>query len=569
VPEINRVRVNERPPMRQYILATTPGGRTERWSVDAPLAEQRIEDLNDSDSVPGGFKELTGTLPRKPGVDYSDMKMGTKIEVFGAGQLKVGEYRLERAPRSSGDHLVMDPAASGYQVLLTDDEGARGIFIDADMSGFGPPSARRVKEMNGFGHVNQDGQSELLPAGDPKSGEISLAHKWATINGTAAEPDDVESVYDAAGIELGKVLLDFINVKGGGGSSWKNQVWGMTDDIGFGANGELLKDFNATTAKEQSIAIGAGRRYLMLQSYWAATLSANGDWEDHWRNIKVLDRHGLPLYGTWPKIGVLASDVVGYLLSKWAPGLSFSTGSYGSIKPSSFVIPHLAFKDPTTTQEMITQAVRFELLEWGVWAGQSGPTFYLNQRGQREGRRRWRTRMRPAKFTETGQQMDQVWNRVVVSWPDFDGTTKTVGPPGSGYPVTSTRCEDTDPLNPINEAGEDRTKHIALNDPATLEGAEETAERFLEQAKLLDGSGEATLTGFVEDEHGAEWPYYCVHAGDEIEFLDASIKGYRYIVEAKRRRKERAVGIKIDAPPDSYAALLERIGAREASQGVS
>lgn len=563
MPEINRLRVNERPPMRQYILATTPGGRTERWSVDAPLAEQRIDDLTDSDSVPGGFKELTGTLPRKPGVDYSDMKMGTNIEVFGAGQLKVSEYRLERAPRSSGDYLVMDPAASGYQVLLTDNEGAQSIFIDCELSGLGEASTQRRQDVVEGGYVPGIANTSV---GFQDSGSAAPAILFTP---STYEPLKfaTELWYSGSGANIGKLLFDFIApVPGGLGEAINNKAKISLDDRD---KSSTAASFHTTAASAQSLT-GSGK-YAFVQCYYEGAYhgAASGDtWG--FANLKVLGDHGLTLYGTWPKVGVLASDVIAYLLAKWAPGLNFTTGSFGSIKPSSFVIPHLAFKDPPTTlQEMITQAIRFELLEWGVWTGQNGPTLYLNQRGQREGRKRWRTRMRPAKFTETGQQMDQVWNKVVVSWPDFDGTTKTVGPPGSGYPVTSTRCEDTDPLNPINEAGEDRTKHIALTDPATLEGAEETAERFLEQAKLLDGSGEATLTGYVEDEHGAEWPYYCVHAGDEIEFLDASIPGYRYIVEATRRRKDRAVGIKIDAPPDSYAALLERIGAREVAQGAN
>lgn len=561
-----RLRVNERPPMRQYILATTPGGRTYRWGEDESYADRVIEDLSDSDAVPGGHTTLTGSLARKPGVDYGDMKMGTKIEVFGAGQMKVSEYRLERAPRTSGDKLIMEPAANGYQVLLSDNEGARCIPIDADMSAWGEPSAaRRVAFPTS--KINQNGQVALLPAGDPKGGSVpAISHSWAQMNTSVGSVDDCESWYDSSGIGLGRIMLDFLNVKGGSGGSWATQVYAVADDTSAGL--ELLKDFNATTASNQSFTIAADKFFLLLYSVYNATFTGEGNWEDQYRNIRIQDRSGIPVYGTWPEVGVLASDVLTYILSQFAPGLSFTTGPSGSLKPTSFLIPHLAFKDPTTLLEMITQALRFELLEWGVWPGQSGPTFYLNQRGQREGRKRWRARVRPAKLTETGQQMDQVWNKVVVSWPDVDGTTKTIGPPGSGYALTSTSCEDTDPLNPINEAGESRTKHLALNNPATQRGAEETAQRFLEQAKLLDGSGEATLTGFVEDEHGMEWPYYHVKAGDEIEFLDSSIPGYRYIVEASRSRKSRSVQIHIDAPPDSYAALLERIGVREVPLGL-
>lgn len=572
--EVSRIRVVEFPPMRQYILATTPGGRTERWGADEPYAANVIEDLSDSDTASGGHKDLTGALPRKPGTDYGDMKVGTKIEVFGAGQYKISEYRLERAPRTSGDYLVMDPAAVGYQALLTDDEGARAIFLDSEMGAWGEPSARRrtSEEAKPF-KLNVNAQVGLLPAGTPGvSGESqpsAIAHSWAQINNEAGvHPDIAESWYDSGGIELGEVLLDFVNVKGlgVGDTNWNNIIQAALDDVA--TSSEILHDFNATTVSDQAFAIAASRFFLYLQDYYGPSLSFESNWEVQYRNIKVRDRSNLPIYGTWPEVSVLASDAIGYLLSKFAPGLNYSTGSYGSLKPSSFAIPHLAFKDPTTVLDMIAQALRFELLEWGVWSGRDGPTFYLNQRGQREGRKRWRARVRPAKLTETGQQMDQVWNKCVVSWSDVDGSTRTVGPPGSGYPVTDARCEDTDPLNPINEAGEDRTKHLALTQPATVYGAAETAERFLEQAKLLDGSGEATLVGYVEDEHGAESPYYCVHAGDEIEFIDSSIRGYRYIVEATRNRASRSVNVKIDAPPDSYANLLERLSVREGLLGL-
>jgi hypothetical protein len=282
----------------------------------------------------------------------------------------------------------------------------------------------------------------------------------------------------------------------------------------------------------------------------------------------VIGGTGIPLRGSFPEVGLLASDVIAYALSRWAPGIRFTTGPFGSIKASSFLIPHLVFREPTTVQEIITQALRFELLEWSVKASAQGPTFFLNPRGEREGRMKWRMRIRPAKFTETGRQMDQVWNRCVVSFTGFDGAQHTVGPPGSGAEFTDVRCEDRDPLNPVNEAGEPRTKHLALNDPATPEGGAEAAERFLERCKMLDGSGEATLTGYVEDEHGAEWPYYCVQEGDLIDFIDSSIPGYRYIVEATSTRSSRSVQIHIDAPPDSYEALLAQLGAREAAAGV-
>jgi hypothetical protein len=553
--------------MRQYILATTPGGKTYRWGEDETGADNVFEDLQDSDSVPGGYKELSCSLPRKPHVGYGDMQPGTKIELFGAGQMKVWEGLLQQAPRTSGDKLLMDPAAVGYQSHLSDDNSAQCIPIDADMSAWGEPSAAR-RDAAKVAKINQNGQVALLPAGDPKGGSVpAIAHSWAQLNSSVASPDDCESWYDAQGVELGRVMLDFLNVKGGSGGSWVNSVIAMVDDTTSGP--ETLKNFNATTASEQSLSVAAGKFFLLLQSYWNATLEANtGNWENQYRSIKVFDRSGIPVYGTWPDVGVLFSDVLAYVLPRWAPLLNFTTGPMGSIGPTEFPIPHLPFKEPTTVTQMTETGNRFELNEWAVWSGQFGPTFYLNPRGDREGRKRWRVRAREAQIEEAGPSLQRSANGVIVQWQDVDGSTKFVGPPGSGFRATDERLLDTDPLNPCNQIpGLRKWPKIAMKSKGTLPAAVESGQRYLEQLKLLDTSGEATLTGTVEDDHGARWPYYCVHAGDLLDPLDGG--GDRYIVSATRTRSSRSAKVALDAPPDTREAMLERLDVKELAGGLA
>jgi hypothetical protein len=64
----------------------------------------------------------------------------------------------------------------------------------------------------------------------------------------------------------------------------------------------------------------------------------------------VVGDHGLTVEGrphscTW----VYASDVVAHAVQRWAPQLNVSTGAIGTVRPSSsFVIPQMTFKDPTT-----------------------------------------------------------------------------------------------------------------------------------------------------------------------------------------------------------------------------
>lgn len=559
------LRVIEKPPMRQYLIATTPGGHVRRWGEDEPDAADVLEELTDSDTAPGGNKDLTAALARKPGTDYSDMQLGTKLEVFGAGQYKVSEYRLERNPRTSGDTLVVDPAASGYQVLLSDKEEAREIFVDAELGAWSDVSTARLLELEFMTKVNVMVGTQGI-GNEPAS--IIFAYERLTEGWMGNEYS-----YFGAGIDIGRVLFGFVGT--GFDEAWSDFAGIRAGDTGTSALIAQTGDFNSVSEPSWDVPEGGaiapeGGKYAFFQvarDQGASSLERYVAYP-RWQTPRVLGRHGLPLYGaSRAEIGVLASDVIGYALSRWAPGIRFTTGPFGSIKASRFVIPHLVFKEPTTVQEMVTQSLRFETLEWGVWSGQFGPTFYLNERGRREGAKRWRTRIRPAKFSETGQQMDQIYNRVVMSWQNDDGTMGTMGPIGSGYPLTDSRCEDVDPENALNEAGVVRTKHLTMNGVATVEGAAETSRLFLEKCRLLDGSGEATLTGFVEDEKGAEWPYYCVHAADEIEFIDSSISGPRYIVEATRSRKSRSVNIKIDAPPDSYTAILEELQVRETAAG--
>jgi hypothetical protein len=474
----------------------------------------------------------------------------------------VSEYRLERAPRTSGDYLVMDPAASGFQVLLSDKEEAEGVFLGADLSEWRGPSTSRRKYLNSVNRPNQQDPNVTADSTGHAALHLEVQNGWSSPTIPVSE-----GWFDGgAAMRLALVLGDWINgapdanfglYVGAGPEDGETPPPYITADLYAASTGHIEVGFPES-------------RFLFVDWQYSLTPAGGegGQYGVDLINLKVLGAHGLPLRGTWPEVGLLASDVIGYALSRWAPGLHFTAGSYGSVQASSFLISHLVFREPTTVQELITQALRFELLEWGVWPGQFGPTFYLNERGKREGAKRWRTRIRPAKLTETGQQMDQLYNRVVMSWQDPDGTTRTMGPIGSPFAYTDSRCEERDPENPLNEAGVIRTKHLTMEGVGSAEGAAEQSRLFLEKCRLLNTSGEATLTGYVEDEHGVEWPYYCVRAGDTIEFLDASIKGYRYIVEATRSRKSRSVNIKLDAPPDSYEAILAELRLRETVAGV-
>ena len=275
----------------------------------------------------------------------------------------------------------------------------------------------------------------------------------------------------------------------------------------------------------------------------------------------VWGNHGLTKRGTAPNDGLYASDVIANAVSRWTTLLNYTTGSDGTIRPTSFVIPQLEFRSQTTASEILTQANRFHLNDWAVWEGTKPgePTFYYNERNGRG--RKWRARIKPSQLTETGPQVDRLWNGVIVLYQDVDGSVKTVGPTGSLSDTTSDSLLDTDPLNPVNQKGIKRYATLDMGIVSTPAAATEVGRRFLERAKELDRSGSATIVGHIQDDHGVTHPAWAVRAGDQISFTDASDTSYRRIVKTSYDHDSRTNSIDLDSPPEGMDALLERLGA--------
>jgi hypothetical protein len=189
-----------------------------------------------------------------------------------------------------------------------------------------------------------------------------------------------------------------------------------------------------------------------------------------------------------------------------------------------------------------------------VW---EGPLFWLHDRNARGNK--WRARVGPTQLEETGPQVDRLWNSIIVQYQDVDGSTRTVGPTGSGADTESAYLVDDDPENPATKAGITRRDLLTMG-VSTPEGAIEVGRRFLEQSKVLDSSGRARIVGHVQDERGVWHPYSHVRAGDQISFVDASDSSYRRIVKTDKSRSDRTCSIDLDAPPEGLQSLLERLG---------
>lgn len=553
--------VRERPPLRLMVSVKTPAGPAYRWGADDPRAANKPQGLTFSTAMPGGFDQMSCTLERDPRLAYPDLQELADVQVLGPGGDVAWEGRLEEFPDTAGDQAQVSPQCVGYQAHLDDDNSASEIYVDGQLSKWGDPSLTRQIALLIFGLGLSSGQAATDPTTGIPAVVQGISDSWAT-----TVPLN-ESWYDAgAGNLIAKVYYSLLVGEAAIGA-W-TEVVQLSDD----ANGTVTE----SSANLHPSAPVAGYftpatpyRFAFLQHYNSViNIGSQGAvYNAYWEKLTVYGDHGLTLYGPDPQ-GVLASDVIAHAVGRWAPKIKFTTGPGGTIAPSSYVLTQLAFT-PTTTSAIVKQAAQYELLDWAVWertGGTDGPTLYVNDRGARG--KVWRARVGPAQLQESGPQASRIWNGVVVSFTAVDGTTQTCGPPGSGATFTDPSLQDLDPQNPANEAGITRWAPLPLG-TSTPSDAFQAGSVFLQAQREVSTAGQAAIVGHVQDTSGVWFPYHAVRGGDSVIFPDAHDTSPRRVVSTGCDDSTKTNTVQLDQPPDTTAALLERMSESIGPLGLS
>lgn len=535
-------RVRESAPLRLSIDVEAPTGRHHRWAPDTANAYEAPSSISFSTTIPGGFEQMNVTLKRRPGEDYGDLNSFSNVRVLGAGAELAWEGRIEGAPRSSGEDMNVVPNAVGWQAALEDDQTAVMPYVDRDLSHWGDAtSARKLALYDVFSgllyNVFSPGSTD---AGDDGAGALRLNLDARASVGEVSElwydsHSSLSSVYFAySGRNLASGDVGAINAS--------------NDTTTTGASGTDVVTGATPSGTRTETAVSTYRYAVASLGRAAGTITSDADRPFYLSDVAVYGNHGLTKRGTEPEAGFYASDVIDHAVGTWASSLS------RRIDNSGFVIPHIAFLDYTTAAEIVRQANRFHLWDWGVW---DNKTFHYYEQGRRG--RTWRARIGPTNLQEAGPQMDRIWNGVVVSYPDVDGSTRTVGPPGSGADTEDSNLLDSDSDNPANQAGLRRWTKLDSSTVTTSAGAIEIGRRFLLQSAQINTSGQATIVGVCTDDRGVSRPAWQVRAGDYIRFADAADTSPRRIVRTSYDADTLTNSIDLDSPPEGLDALLERL----------
>lgn len=554
--------VREFPRTDIHYEAETPTGRFFRWAKDEPKAENVPSGGGFSSSAPGGFNDISATLPRKAGVDYSDLGRLSTIRVVGPGGELLCEARLKEAPRVSGDQMAITPVTEGWVNHLQDDNTAAEIYRDVDLGDWIGPSATRLNELEASSHPPNSGFEVMT---DVSTGNTALRlhvdDAWVSPNIPVAD-----AWFDAGpSCKVGRVYTQFSG----------DTNTGFILNIGAGAADNsaslstLTGDLYTATTGTIDEAISPAARYCFFQWLYKETGvgTAGVQFQISLRRLAVYGNHGLNRRGTEPEAGFYASDVIANAVSRWAPALSFSTGSEGTLRTTSTVIPHLVFKDKTTPLAILEGANAFEGMLYMVL---DNKTFHYCNWGDIG--KKWRARVAPSELNETGPSTTRLRNGVIVQFTDVTGTTRTAGPIASGCDFESAYLEDRDTGNPANERGlKMYGSPIDIGISTNYNSAEipvAVGKLILERLKETDTSGSAKLVGYVEDDRGVTYPASRVRAGDSITFVDSSEPVERRIISASYDDSSLTNTIALDAPPEGVPELLAQLGVSIADLGI-
>ncbi len=546
-----------RPDDRLAMTVTGRNGVLKRWGPDEVDGEDVPMALRFGTAIPNGHQTLSSSLLRRIDLDYPDMELLGDVNVYGPGGEPVWQGRFTQFPREHGDSFAISPSATGYAAHLLDDPSFSEIYVDIDKTGWGGSSVQRKLNILTGGSDPNDPQTVADSSTGAPAVETSLTGAWA-------RPAVVEAWYNSRQVPIGALYFAWKKDAGvgAGDTNWTWTANLSSDDVASSmdssANLRAVGPASGTV-----IATTTSRKFALLFASYAIAAGADGQlYPIFWTALAVYGAHGIPRQGPVGDLvaapGLYLSDIVANVVRRAAPLLNTD-----DVQVNTTIIPHYV-ADRVTASDALLALNNYAQWDWGVYDDRR---FFF--RPSDPDRLTWTVRLSEGCGLELeGEQSDDVFNGVLVTFTDTSGVSRAYGPPGAVADYTDASLQDTSPDNPANRAGIAR-KWLRLDVPTvtTPAGALIIGQAKLAEQRLPQRRGTVTVNSFARHPTAGFRPAWAIRAGDYVRIEDHPADVPRRIIGTDYDHQTRTNTLTVGNTSHKVDAILEWLQASQVALG--
>lgn len=546
------------PPLDLFLEVTAADGRRFKWDGNQPDAN-RPKNLSFRSKLGEGFSDASLNLTRRIDLDYPDLSLLNDVTVVGADGSVAYEGRISQMPRETGEQFSVGVTLTEWMAHAADQKFT-GVIVDRDHGSWGAMSSARKAALLTASWTPHDPESTT----DPTDSSAQVSTVWTGGWASPFKPQ-AQAFYDAGAGNLVKVVsyswkrtnTTSMNVPADTNWSWYVAVSSDDKMTAFDGSAELRA---AGPSNLQTFTSPTARRFAVLTTAYNATgVAAEGTrWGVDWSKLAVYGDHGLTLRTGDPTEppGVTASDVLRHLVSKYCPKLHPD-----GIRDTTYVIPHLTFRDPTTPYDAFLQLNKYHLWHLGVWEGR---VVHFRPYDLSEYQWEIRTDDEGTTFQAQGPSVENLFNGINVTYTDL-----LTGKPNRLLAKDHAELRDESPMNDFNRHGIPHPDELQLSAPTLEAQALQIGRAILIQRNTPKTPGTMTVRGHIRDRVGNWQPVWKIRAGDLISVTNFPNDSPRLVHDALYNDDDKTVTLAIDAPADALDAYLDRLSVALQARGLS
>lgn len=539
---------------RHYIVVKTAEGRTRRWSPDELNSRRQYQNLRFTTGQPGHFLTCTVRLPTDIDLVNDDTEGFSEIWVKLPGAEIVWEGFITAAPRSEEDDGAWaEVSAIGWNGSMKDLANFQMIFVSRDLTAFTGPSAGRRSLLAAFNRRTH----RMVNDPNVAAGSVSLEVEGAWPAGITPA---AEAWFDAGPkVKIARIYYsvapsqDLITPWTG----WSWTVQAHTDEAGIGTNYSTANLVGAS-ATGAFVPTAPLRYAALVKTGPGGAAGADGRrYVTTWTDIALYGDHGLTLYGAEPR-QVRIADAVRYTVQRSATQLQALATDISD--PAGTTAGHLVCgiqEGGIDAAEAVEYLNRLVLNAWGV---KENRRFFWQPRGSYG--TTWVTRRDEGTAVgEDGQEIESIYDRVMVTYTDAGGRARSVGPPGSGADTETSLLQSTLATNLAVKHGRPRMAKIDSGAQILASVAITIGQIFLTEANRASTSGEIEVTGNVRRIDGGDslFPPSQIREGDYVIVADDDNTDPRLIFSTDFDDQAYTNMLTVDGPPKMIEVLLEQL----------